>query len=80
MPLGASSRRHWSVTRDAFEVIAVIREEIEHVGYAEVARRSGLDRTFLYRAFRDRTDGCPNFVTVALAAEALGMRIEVVRR
>lgn len=68
------------VTSDAYSVIAVIREEIEHVGYAEVARRSGLDRTFLYRAFRDRSDGCPNFVTVATVVEALDMRIEVVRR
>lgn len=68
------------VSSNAYEVISVIREEIEHVGYAEVARRSGLDRTFLYRAFQDRSDGCPNFVTVALTAEALGMRIEVVRK
>lgn len=68
------------MTGDPFEAIAVLREEIEHVGYAEVARRSGMDRTFLHRAFRDRTDGCPNFVTVARAAEAVGMQIVVVRK
>jgi DNA-binding phage protein len=65
--------------RDAFDVIAVLREEVEHIGYSEVARLGGIDRTFLYRALRDRTDGCPNFVTVARIAEAVGMRLTVHR-
>lgn len=64
------------MTRDARAIIDMLREEIERVGYSETARRSGVDRTSLHRAFQRRTGRLPAFSTIALVAMALSVRLE----
>jgi DNA-binding phage protein len=64
------------MTRDARAIIDMLREEIKRVGWSETARRSGLDRTSLHRAFQERQHRFPSFVTVSLVAMALGVKLE----
>lgn len=65
---------------DAYRFVAAIRQQIEKLGYSEVARRTGLRDDFIRQAFRDGSESCPNLVTVVTVAEAIGLRLIVRRR
>ena len=68
-----------AMTRDADAIVNLLREEIERVGWSEVARRSGIERTALHRAFQARRGRAPAFTTVMFVAEALGVKLEARR-
>jgi probable addiction module antidote protein len=46
---------------------------------SDIARKSGLKRTSLYRAFRD-TQRHPNFSTVLSVLDAMGLQLKVTSR
>ena len=57
-------------------VVETLAAETRHVGWSETARRSGIDRTVLHRAFRNQR---LSFVTVQCVARALGYRLTLVK-
>lgn len=67
---------------DAEIVCEELRAAIVRTGWSETARRSGVDRCNLHRAFtaERRGGGLPSFATVAAVARALGLRLCVFER
>jgi probable addiction module antidote protein len=66
------------VTRDARDIVDVLGAEVKRVGYTETARRTGIDRCSLHRAFRSKSS-MPAFSTIALVAMAVGVKLEARR-
>jgi DNA-binding phage protein len=67
-----------SPTADALALCAALREHIIRAGWSETARRTGIDRCALHRAFPEKRRGTmPAFVTVSLVAAALNLRLAV---
>jgi DNA-binding phage protein len=46
---------------------------------SDIAKKAGLERTSLYRAFRDTQQRHPNFSTVLNVLDALGLQLKVVK-
>lgn len=58
-------------------IIPEIRAGIERVGWTETARRSGLERTQLHRAFGKNGRQCPSLATVERLLPHVGLRLAV---
>lgn len=70
-----------AMTVDGLAIFALLRVEIVRVGWSETARRCGIDRTALHRAFRDKpATRSPHFGTIMAVADALGLEFTVRRR
>lgn len=68
-------------TPDSTAVVAAPRAAIVRTGWSETARRCGLDRTSLHRAFRaNPSTRSPNLGTVAAVALALGLELTIRER
>lgn len=67
------------MTRDARAIVDLLREEIQRVGWSEVARRSGLRRENLHRVFKRGSGHLPSLSTISLVALAVGVRLEAHR-
>jgi DNA-binding phage protein len=61
------------ITRDGAAVIDTLRAQIERIGWTETARRSGIARETLHKAFKRRS---MSFMTVQRVADAVGVRLE----
>lgn len=69
------------LTPDGQAICALLRGEIARVGWSETARRAGVDRCNLHRAFpADPGKRNPSFATVTEVARALGLEVTVRRR
>lgn len=67
-------------TANGLAIVGQIRAAIVATGWSETSRRTGLDRTTIWRAFREDAAMCGrNFGTVCLVAEKLGFEIALVR-
>lgn len=55
-------------------ILAPLEKAAREVGFTEVARRTGIPRTHLYRLFSPKY-GNPNLDTICRIAKALGLRI-----
>lgn len=64
---------------DASASVAFIRARIETVGWSETARRSGLHRCHLHRAFgaNRRGSGLPTLRTLTALLPVLGLELTV---
>lgn len=67
------------MTHDAKAIVDLIRSEIMKVGWSETARRSGVNRSTLWRTFRWGADRVPSFYILAQVACTLGVRLEAHR-
>lgn len=65
-------------TADVERLCAELKEEIGCVGWSETARRAGVDRTALHRAFSGRRNTA-NLTTIAAVANALGFHLVLAR-
>jgi DNA-binding phage protein len=68
------------LTRDARRVLNQLGDAVADAGWTATARRSGVDRVTLHRLFGNmpgRTTNAPNFATLCLIAEALGLELTV---
>jgi DNA-binding phage protein len=62
----------------AAAICATVRASIVLAGWSETARRSGVDRTALHRAFPPERGGrMPSFSMVIAVADALGLRLSI---
>jgi DNA-binding phage protein len=61
------------ITHDGAAVIDTLRSQIERIGWSETARRSGIARETLHKAFKRRT---MSFMTVQRVAQAVGVRLD----
>jgi DNA-binding phage protein len=69
------------MTPDGQLICARLRKAIIKTGWSETARRVGMDRTALHRAFAPhRGNRTPSFVTISLVAQALGLKLTVYER
>lgn len=67
------------MTADGQAICDELRAAAERLGWCELGRRTGRDRTALYRSFSGKPDGYkPGFRTVTDVAEALGYRLQLV--
>ena len=64
-------------TPAARAVCSLVRREIIRVGWSETARRCGMDRTALHRAFPPACNRNPSFVTLTNVAAAVGLEFTV---
>lgn len=69
-----------ALTEDGRAICALVRSEIVRVGWSEIARRSGMDRTALHRAFPPKGDRNPSFRTMTSVADAVGLEFTVRRK
>jgi DNA-binding phage protein len=68
-------------TPDARDICAILRDEIVRTGWSETARRAGVERTALHRAFQASPGKHnPSFATVTKTAQALGLEFTVRRK
>lgn len=58
-------------------VIAQIRAGIERLGWSEISRRSGVDRTCLHRVFGKNGRGHPSLTTIERVLPHLGLELQV---
>lgn len=65
------------LTPDARAICALVRREIVRTGWSETARRAGVERTALHRAFPPRGQRNPSFVTFTNVAAAVGLEFTV---
>jgi DNA-binding phage protein len=72
--------RRRALTADAQVICARLRTEIIRTGWSETARRSGVERAALHRAFMGGGKRVPSFQTIASVAQALGLEFSLQRR
>jgi len=63
------------VTNAALKIRDALRAAIVEAGWSETARRSGVGRVVLYRAFPKQGTRMPGLTTTVRVAAALGLKV-----